>query len=186
MSGSFHVDFHRQTVFYTPSTLTVSERDTITGTLACAPNARNNRDLDISISYKTNVEPETTVHYKMCVFKSRNMSSRSSQRRMLTCCQVLIDVFSLLWFSLDITDTFWQVLISHRLLVCIVILSICSVLSLPLYRATGSNKSQLNVIEYVLVDRHCKASESLSQKTITSYICDKSPTSQTDQESTEK
>ncbi|KAL7422446.1 Nuclear SAM-dependent mono-and asymmetric methyltransferase [Cryptotrichosporon argae] len=42
----------KQTVFYTPDTLTVSEGDTIRGTLSCAPNARNNRDLDIVVDYE--------------------------------------------------------------------------------------------------------------------------------------
>ena len=42
----------RQTVFYTPDTLTVSAGQKITGQLSCAPNARNNRDLDITIAYK--------------------------------------------------------------------------------------------------------------------------------------
>ncbi|KAL0581353.1 Nuclear SAM-dependent mono-and asymmetric methyltransferase [Marasmius crinis-equi] len=55
----------KQTVFYTPSTITVSEGDTITGRLTCAPNARNNRDLDIAISYSTSNDPEVTMQYKM-------------------------------------------------------------------------------------------------------------------------
>ncbi|KAL0072711.1 Nuclear SAM-dependent mono-and asymmetric methyltransferase [Marasmius tenuissimus] len=55
----------KQTVFYTPNTVTVSEGDTISGRLKCAPNARNNRDLDITISYSTPNDPETTMQYKM-------------------------------------------------------------------------------------------------------------------------
>jgi len=55
----------KQTVFYTPSTLTVSEGQEITGHLGCSPNVKNNRDLDISITYQTSEEPETTVFYKM-------------------------------------------------------------------------------------------------------------------------
>jgi len=55
----------RQTVFYTPSTLTVSEGDTIAGRLTCAPNERNNRDLDISITYQTKSDPSNTMFYKM-------------------------------------------------------------------------------------------------------------------------
>ncbi|KAL4243977.1 Protein arginine N-methyltransferase [Abortiporus biennis] len=56
----------KQTVFYTPETLTVSEGDTITGRLSCAPNARNPRDLDITLAYKTPKEPtETVINYKM-------------------------------------------------------------------------------------------------------------------------
>ncbi|KZO98777.1 protein arginine N-methyltransferase [Calocera viscosa TUFC12733] len=42
----------KQTVFYTRDTLTVSEGEAIHGTLTCAPNARNNRDLDIVIEYE--------------------------------------------------------------------------------------------------------------------------------------
>ncbi|KAJ7217773.1 S-adenosyl-L-methionine-dependent methyltransferase, partial [Mycena pura] len=56
----------KQTVFYTPETVTISEGQIITGRLSCAPNARNNRDLDIGISYTTSKdEPETTIQYKM-------------------------------------------------------------------------------------------------------------------------
>lgn len=57
----------RQTVFYTPSTITIKQGQEITGELSCAPNARNNRDLDISISYAVGDEEETEVEYKMCV-----------------------------------------------------------------------------------------------------------------------
>ncbi|KAI0949561.1 type I protein arginine N-methyltransferase Rmt1 [Taiwanofungus camphoratus] len=60
----------KQTVFYTPDTLTVSEGYKITGRLSCAPNARNNRDLDIAIAYQVGSEPETEVQYKMCVVLS--------------------------------------------------------------------------------------------------------------------
>jgi type I protein arginine methyltransferase len=55
----------RQTVFYTPSTLTVSEKQIITGSLSCAPNARNNRDLDIRISYQIEGEEMTEAIFKM-------------------------------------------------------------------------------------------------------------------------
>ncbi|KAF9073587.1 protein arginine N-methyltransferase [Rhodocollybia butyracea] len=56
----------KQTVFYTQNTITVSEGDDITGHLRCAPNQRNNRDLDISISYQSVQEPEiSTMVYKM-------------------------------------------------------------------------------------------------------------------------
>ena len=41
----------KQTVFYIPEMLTVSAGDTITGTLSCAPNAKNNRDLDIVFDF---------------------------------------------------------------------------------------------------------------------------------------
>src|ERR1700734_2127411 len=63
-----HPVLHRQTVFYTPSTLTVSEGQKVTGRVTCAPNAKNNRDLDIAISYKTDQDPsENFIQYKMCV-----------------------------------------------------------------------------------------------------------------------
>jgi len=56
----------KQTVFYTPSTLTVSEGQKVTGRVTCAPNAKNNRDLDIAISYKTDQDPsENFIQYKM-------------------------------------------------------------------------------------------------------------------------
>ena len=57
----------RQTVFYTPTTLTVSAGDEITGRLSCAPNARNNRDLDIAVSYQAPSEEAVEIQYKMCV-----------------------------------------------------------------------------------------------------------------------
>jgi hypothetical protein len=57
----------RQTVFYTPTTLTLSKGQTITGRLTCAPNTRNNRDLDILITHKLTEDDETTIQYKMCV-----------------------------------------------------------------------------------------------------------------------
>jgi len=56
----------KQTVFYTPDTLTVTKGDKITGRLTCAPNKRNPRDLDIKIAYKHRDE-EATIEYKMCV-----------------------------------------------------------------------------------------------------------------------
>ncbi|PPQ71286.1 hypothetical protein CVT24_012340 [Panaeolus cyanescens] len=55
----------KQTVFYTPSTLTVSSNDVVSGTLSCAPNTRNNRDLDITIKYKVNDGEELVMPYKM-------------------------------------------------------------------------------------------------------------------------
>lgn len=57
----------RQTVFYTPDTITVFKDKPVLGQLTCAPNARNPRDLDITIAYQTEVEPKVEVHYKMCV-----------------------------------------------------------------------------------------------------------------------
>jgi len=58
---------NRQTVFYTPSTITITQGQEITGELSCSPNARNNRDLDITISYSVGDEEEHKVDYKMCV-----------------------------------------------------------------------------------------------------------------------
>ncbi|WFD39648.1 type I protein arginine methyltransferase [Malassezia japonica] len=57
----------KQTVFYTPETLTVSQGEVISGHLTCAPNARNPRDLDISIQYKLEgANPvEAEMKYKM-------------------------------------------------------------------------------------------------------------------------
>lgn len=60
----------RQTVFYTPHTLTVNKGDRVHGSLRCAPNARNPRDLDIGIRYRVNDDnddEETRIQYKMCV-----------------------------------------------------------------------------------------------------------------------
>ncbi|KAI0769694.1 S-adenosyl-L-methionine-dependent methyltransferase [Trametes elegans] len=55
----------KQTVFYTPETVTVSEGQKIKGKLSCAPNARNPRDLDIAIAYQVEDGPEHEVQYKM-------------------------------------------------------------------------------------------------------------------------
>ena len=41
----------RQTVFYTIDPIPVLNGDFIQGTVKCAPNQRNNRDLDIVIEY---------------------------------------------------------------------------------------------------------------------------------------
>ncbi|EIN11422.1 protein arginine n-methyltransferase [Punctularia strigosozonata HHB-11173 SS5] len=62
-----HYTHWKQTVFYTPETIKVNQGESIVGTLTCAPNARNNRDLDITITYKTESgsAPETTFSYKM-------------------------------------------------------------------------------------------------------------------------
>ena len=58
----------RQTVFYTPETLTINSGDQVRGSLSCAPNARNPRDLDIRIKYRINQDgDQTAVQYKMCV-----------------------------------------------------------------------------------------------------------------------
>eukprot|EP00798_Chlamydomonas_sp_ICE-L_P025979 gene25979-11665_t len=42
----------KQTVFYLEDTLTMSMGEVLTGTLSCAPNAKNPRDLDIELDYK--------------------------------------------------------------------------------------------------------------------------------------
>lgn len=66
--------FHRQTVFYTVDPIAVRQGDLVNGTLSCAPNARNNRDLDITIKYRSdtsttdgdkNREVGDTIVYKM-------------------------------------------------------------------------------------------------------------------------
>ncbi|SJK97217.1 probable HMT1-hnRNP arginine N-methyltransferase [Armillaria ostoyae] len=77
-----HYTHWKQTVFYTPSTLTVSQGEPITGTLSCAPNARNNRDLDIKITYKTPREQETAIHYKMYVLTMHFFLSSSGHWRL--------------------------------------------------------------------------------------------------------
>src|SRR6266436_3718301 len=61
----------RQTVFYTPHTVRISEGEKIVGKLTCSPNARNNRDLDITISYSTPNSERTQVNYKMCALGPR-------------------------------------------------------------------------------------------------------------------
>ena len=61
----------RQTVFYTPDTLKVSKGEEIIGELACSPNARNPRDLDIKIEYQGPGEDKAEVQYKMCVVPFR-------------------------------------------------------------------------------------------------------------------
>jgi len=55
----------KQTVFYTPTTITISEGEKITGQLNCAPNARNNRDLDIVIDWQAPNDQAGTIEYKM-------------------------------------------------------------------------------------------------------------------------
>ena len=89
----------RQTVFYTPDTITAFKDKPILGRLSCAPNARNPRDLDITITYQANNEPEVEVHYKMCVHLSDfpgNLLLRVLNRT-LTGCQVLIYCIALRW-----------------------------------------------------------------------------------------
>jgi type I protein arginine methyltransferase len=66
----------RQTVFYTIDPISVLNGDFIEGTVSCAPNARNNRDLDIVIEYKLDAsatdggqgrQSEDRIEYKMYV-----------------------------------------------------------------------------------------------------------------------
>ncbi|PVF97020.1 S-adenosyl-L-methionine-dependent methyltransferase [Serendipita vermifera] len=65
----------KQTVFYTIDPISVLEGDTVVGTLSCAPNSRNNRDLDIVIDYELDAsrshdhgigrEAKDRIEYKM-------------------------------------------------------------------------------------------------------------------------
>lgn len=57
----------KQTVFYTPDTITVSKGDKITGNLSCAPNKRNNRDLIIGLDWSVEGShpSEGKMSYKM-------------------------------------------------------------------------------------------------------------------------
>lgn len=57
----------KQTVFYTPDTLTVKAGETIEGQLSCKPNARNPRDLDIVIDYQHHGEHEHVQQH--CEYK---------------------------------------------------------------------------------------------------------------------
>ncbi|CAM0141986.1 Nuclear SAM-dependent mono-and asymmetric methyltransferase [Umbelopsis sp. WA50703] len=59
----------KQTVFYTPETITIKAGEEISGTLRCAPNKSNPRDLDIDIDYRfhgINGECEEHCDFKMC------------------------------------------------------------------------------------------------------------------------
>ncbi|KAG8918975.1 type I protein arginine N-methyltransferase Rmt1 [Tulasnella sp. 418] len=58
----------KQTVFYTIDTIAIKEGNIIQGTLSCAPNARNPRDLDIVINYESNSAAgpvSASIQYKM-------------------------------------------------------------------------------------------------------------------------
>ncbi|CAO3593151.1 unnamed protein product [Absidia cylindrospora] len=58
----------KQTVFYTPTTLTILGGETIQGTIACAPNDQNRRDLNIVIDYSFHGKygsEQHTCDYKM-------------------------------------------------------------------------------------------------------------------------
>ncbi|KAJ1849186.1 Nuclear SAM-dependent mono-and asymmetric methyltransferase [Coemansia sp. RSA 2708] len=59
----------KQTVFYTQNTLTVCKGDTIKGTITCAPNSENPRDLDIIYDYQLEGKEQTSAErlaYRMC------------------------------------------------------------------------------------------------------------------------
>jgi protein arginine N-methyltransferase 1 len=54
----------KQTVFYLKDALTACAGEELSGVIACAPNSRNPRDLDIQISYQfagRSNEPVSTV-----------------------------------------------------------------------------------------------------------------------------
>ncbi|KAF6255866.1 protein arginine N-methyltransferase [Scenedesmus sp. NREL 46B-D3] len=58
----------KQTVFYLEDTLTVCEGETIRGVLSCRPNAKNPRDLDITLEYHfegKHCEAHRTQEYRM-------------------------------------------------------------------------------------------------------------------------
>ncbi|KAG8689601.1 hypothetical protein FRC09_012361 [Ceratobasidium sp. 395] len=57
----------KQTVFYTRDVIPVKTGEEIVGTLSCAPNERNNRDLDIHIKYESKgARPVSdSIQYKM-------------------------------------------------------------------------------------------------------------------------
>ncbi|KAF7730570.1 type I protein arginine N-methyltransferase Rmt1 [Apophysomyces ossiformis] len=57
----------KQTVFYTPDTLTVKSGESIEGILSCAPNKRNPRDLDITIDFSFTGEYGSVEQH--CEFK---------------------------------------------------------------------------------------------------------------------
>eukprot|EP00245_Coleochaete_scutata_P011689 TRINITY_DN4388_c0_g1_i4.p1 TRINITY_DN4388_c0_g1~~TRINITY_DN4388_c0_g1_i4.p1 ORF type:complete len:307 (+),score=44.90 TRINITY_DN4388_c0_g1_i4:341-1261(+) len=58
----------KQTVLYLEDVIAICEGEAITGTLSCKPNAKNNRDLDITVSYSYEGSREhfnRTQHYRM-------------------------------------------------------------------------------------------------------------------------
>ncbi|KAJ1953532.1 Nuclear SAM-dependent mono-and asymmetric methyltransferase [Linderina pennispora] len=59
----------KQTVFYTPDSMTVCKGDKISGEITCAPNKENPRDLDIIISYELDgkeAKAKDSLEYRMC------------------------------------------------------------------------------------------------------------------------
>jgi type I protein arginine methyltransferase len=58
----------KQTVLYLDQALALETGEDITGTLACRPNKKNNRDLDIAIQYEFNgtlMSNDTTLRYRL-------------------------------------------------------------------------------------------------------------------------
>ena len=88
--------------------MTVNKGDKVEGHLTCAPNARNNRDLDITLAYKSSSEiQESVVHYKMFVLSSFLAAPPfpAFEERTLISCQVLI-IFIVVDFDGFITVIF--------------------------------------------------------------------------------
>ncbi|CAJ0835642.1 113_t:CDS:10 [Entrophospora sp. SA101] len=67
----------KQTVFYTNDSIIVKEGETIAGTLTCSPNKKNNRDLDIEISYEFSSDAGkfSEYHYPWKNVKAEDTSS---------------------------------------------------------------------------------------------------------------
>ena len=92
----------RQTVFYTPNTLRISEGEKVVGKLTCSPNSRNNRDLDITISYSTPTSERTQVDYKMCALDPRFEGYADQLQVVINCictllhCLVIPSVYTIL------------------------------------------------------------------------------------------
>ena len=107
----------RQTVFYTVDTIKISQGGTVNGTISCAPNQRNNRDLDISISYQTDEGQSASLEYKMCViFLLHTLSYRClCQRILLTGLSGLNVIHFPLPQNVIMLLQFRLVLISHHL-----------------------------------------------------------------------
>ncbi|KAJ7495052.1 S-adenosyl-L-methionine-dependent methyltransferase [Mycena latifolia] len=54
----------KQTIFYTPSALVLSEDQKLTGSFSCVPNEENNHDLDIAISHEIDGASPGRAEYK--------------------------------------------------------------------------------------------------------------------------
>ena len=59
----------KQTVFYIPQVMTVTDGEYISGVLETKPNDNNRRDLDIKVTYKLETEDETRNAEGQGVFK---------------------------------------------------------------------------------------------------------------------